>query len=68
MEKVSKCPSRQLTDSSRPWHTPPAKLGGQSFFGEDDGDEWRAKVTGTSETFMVFGDDDLISVDLLLRR
>ena len=30
--KVSKCPSRQLTDSSRPWHTPPAKLGGHQNF------------------------------------
>ena len=27
MEKVGKCPSRQLTDSSSPRHIPPAKLG-----------------------------------------
>ena len=26
-DKEGKCPSRQLTISSRPWHTPPAKLG-----------------------------------------
>ena len=26
-DKEGKCPSRQLTNSSRPWHTPPAKLG-----------------------------------------
>ena len=36
MEKVSKCPSRQLTDSSRPRHIPPAKLGSHLNFPATD--------------------------------